>query len=318
MSGDPVAKFCEGQVVVVTGAGRGIGRAHALTFAELGAKVVVNDLGTTYTGGGRSSGPADEVVSEIKALGGDAVPNTDDVSDPEAARRIITTAIDTFGDLSTVVNNAGILRTSTLRELSTDDMNASWGVHVLGAFHLTKFAAEYWRPRAEAGERLNASIVNTSSAAGLWPSATPGIEPSLCAYGTVKAAVAAFTIAASLELFPLGIRVNAIAPGGRTRMNTDAIADKGGQGVPPHSGDGFDMFDPANVSPLVAWLSSPEAADVSGRTFESGAGRVAIANGWTHGPGDARDDRRWDPAELGPIVRRLLAEAPSPATMMGN
>jgi NAD(P)-dependent dehydrogenase (short-subunit alcohol dehydrogenase family) len=189
---------------------------------------------------------------------------------------------------------------------------------VLGAFHLTKFAAEHWRPRANAGERLNASIVNTSSAAGLWPSATPGIEPSLCAYGTVKAAVAAFTIAASLELFPVGIRVNAIAPGGRTRMNTDAIADKGGQGVPPPSGDGFDLFDPANVSPLVVWLSSREAADVSGRTFESGAGRVAIANGWTHGPGEARADRRWDPAELGPIVRRLLAEATPPATMMGN
>jgi NAD(P)-dependent dehydrogenase (short-subunit alcohol dehydrogenase family) len=313
-----VVGFCEGQVVVVTGGGRGIGRAHALTFAGLDAKVVVNDLGTTYSGAGRSSEPADEVVSEIKAMGGDAVANSDSVADPDGARRIVSTALDTFGDLHTVVNNAGILRTSTLRDLTTDDMNASWGVHVLGAFHLTKFAAEHWRPRAEAGEDLNASIVNTSSAAGLWPSATPGIEPSLCAYGTVKAAVAAFTIAASLELFPLGIRVNAIAPGGRTRMNTDAITDKGGQGVPPPTEGVFDLFDPANVSPLVVWLSSREAADISGRTFESGAGRVAVANGWTHGPGEARDDRRWDPAELGPIVRQLIDDAPPPATMMGN
>jgi NAD(P)-dependent dehydrogenase (short-subunit alcohol dehydrogenase family) len=313
-----VARICEGQVVIVTGAGRGIGRAHALTFAEAGAKVVVNDLGTTYAGDGRSSEPADEVAREIKAMGGDAVVSVEDVAHPDAARRVVATAIESFGDLHTVVNNAGILRTSTLRDLTTDDMNASWGVHVLGAFHLTKFAAEHWRPRAEAGERLNASIVNTSSAAGLWPSATPGIEPSLCAYGTVKAAVAAFTMAASLELFPVGIRVNAIAPGGRTRMNTEAIADKGGQGIPPPSGDGFDLFDPANVSPLVVWLSSSEATDISGRTFESGAGRVAIANGWTHGPGEVRADRRWEPAELGPIVRQLLAEAPPPATMMGN
>jgi NAD(P)-dependent dehydrogenase (short-subunit alcohol dehydrogenase family) len=130
--------------------------------------------------------------------------------------------------------------------------------------------------------------------------------------------VAAFTITASMELFPLGIRVNAIAPGGRTRMNTTAIEDGGGQGVPPHTGEGFDVMDPSNVSPLVVWLSSPEAADVSGRTFESGAGRVSVANGWTHGPGEFRDDRRWDPAELGPVMRQLLDDAPPPATMAGN
>jgi NAD(P)-dependent dehydrogenase (short-subunit alcohol dehydrogenase family) len=313
-----VAKFCEGQVVVITGAGRGIGRAHALSFAEQGAKVVVNDLGTTYHGDGTSSGPAEEVVAEIKAMGGDAVANTDDIADPEASRRLIDTAIETFGDLTTVVNNAGIIRAEPVWDLTTDDMNASWGVHVLGAFHLTKYAAQYWRPRAQAGEQLNASIVNTSSAAGLWPSPMEGVEPSLGAYGTVKAAVAAFTIAVSAELFPVGIRINAIAPGGRTRMNTDAVVEKGGVGVPPPSGEGFDAFDPANVSPLVLWLSSPEAADVSGRVFESVAGRIAVANGWLHGPGETRDDRRWDPAELGPIVRRLLDEAPAPATMMGN
>jgi NAD(P)-dependent dehydrogenase (short-subunit alcohol dehydrogenase family) len=278
----------------------------------------VNDLGTSYSGDGSSDTPADEVVAEIKTMGGEAIANTEDVTDPDAARRLIHAAIESFGALNTVVNNAGILRTSNLFDMTTSDMNASWAVHVLGAFHLTKFAAEHWVQLAEDGDALNASVVNTTSAAGLWPSATPGIEPSLTAYGTVKAAVAAFTMAASLELHPRGIRVNAIAPGGRTRMNTDAIADKGGVGVPPPPNEGFDMFDPANVSPLVVWLSLPEAADISGRTFESGFGQVAVANGWTHGPNQSRGDRPWDPGELGPVVRQLLADAPQPATMMGN
>jgi NAD(P)-dependent dehydrogenase (short-subunit alcohol dehydrogenase family) len=310
--------LCVGQVVIVTGAGRGIGRAHALAFAEQGAKVIVNDLGTSYTGEGTSGDPADDVVAEIKAMGGEAVANTEDITDPDAAQRVVDTALETFGALHTVVNNAGILRTSSLLDMTTDDMNASWGVHVLGAFHLTKFAAQHWVPLAGRSETLNASVLNTTSAAGLWPSDTPGIEPSLTAYGTVKAAVAAFTIAASLELHPKGIRVNAIAPAGRTRMNTDAIADKGGVGVPPPAEEGFDLLDPTNVSPLVVWLSTAEAADVSGRTFESGVGRIAVANGWTHGPGESRTDRPWDPAELGPVVRRLLHEAPPAATMMGN
>jgi NAD(P)-dependent dehydrogenase (short-subunit alcohol dehydrogenase family) len=313
-----MAGLCADQVVIVTGAGRGIGRAHALAFAREGAKVVVNDLGTSYSGDGNSSGPADAVVAEITRAGGDAVASTDDVSDPQAARRLIDLALESFGALNTVVNNAGILRTSTLLEMTTDDMNASWGVHVLGAFHLTKFAAEHWVPLAERDADLNASVVNTSSAAGLWPSAMPGIEPSLTAYATVKAAVAAFTMAASLELHPKGIRVNAIAPGGRTRMNTDAIADKGGIGVPQPPEEGFDLLDPSNVSPLVVWLSCPEAAEVSGRTFESGFGRIAVANGWTHGPEAARADAPWEPSELGPVVHKLLADAPAPATMLGN
>jgi NAD(P)-dependent dehydrogenase (short-subunit alcohol dehydrogenase family) len=315
-----VARFCEGQVVVISGAGRGIGRAHALAFAEQGAKVVVNDLGTTYAGAGQSSEPADEVVAEINAAGGEAVANGDDVADPDGARRIIATAIDTFGDLTTVVSNAGIIRGASLADMTTEDMNASWGVHVLGAFHLAKYAAEFWRPRIDAGEKLNASVINTSSAAGLWPSPMPGApedDSSLAAYGTVKAAVAALTITLSADLFPYGIRVNAIAPGGRTRMNTTALEDVGRQGMPEHTGEGFDLFDPSNVSPLVVWLSSPEAADISGRVFESGGGRVAVANGWTHGPSAFRDDRRWDPAELGATMRKLLAEAPAPQTMAG-
>jgi NAD(P)-dependent dehydrogenase (short-subunit alcohol dehydrogenase family) len=312
-----VEGLCRDQVVIVTGGGRGIGRAHALAFAAVGARVVVNDLGTTYTGE-RGISPADDVVAEIKAMGGEAVADGGDVSDPGQARRTIEVALETFGDLTTVVNNAGFLRTKPLWEMTTDDMNASWGVHVMGAFHLTKFAAEHWIPRVEGGESLNASVINTSSAAGLWPSATPGIAPSLTAYASVKAAVAAFTIAVSLELQPLGIRVNAIAPGGRTRMNTDAITDKGGIGVPPPPEQGFDLMSPSNVSPLVVWLSTPAAAHVSGRVFESGMGRIAVANGWTHGPGESRDDRAWDPAELTGIMDKLIAAAPAPATMAGN
>jgi NAD(P)-dependent dehydrogenase (short-subunit alcohol dehydrogenase family) len=312
--------LCDGQVVIVTGSGRGIGRAHALAFARQGAKVVVNDLGTDYTGGGRSSDPADQVVAEIKAMGGEAVANADDVTDPQAAARIVKCALDAFGDLHTVVNNAGFLRTKTIFDMTTEDLTASLGVHVVGAFNLTKSAAEYWRPRASDSDAFNASVINTSSAAGLWPSAVgdPNIPSKLTGYATAKAAVAAFTIAASLELHPLGIRVNSIAPGGRTRMNTDAIVDQGGEGVPPPPDEGFDLFDPSNVSPLVVWLSTLDAASISGRTFESGVGKVSVANGWTHGPEAFQLDRPWDPAELGKVVRSLLDEAPAPATMMGN
>jgi NAD(P)-dependent dehydrogenase (short-subunit alcohol dehydrogenase family) len=312
--------LCENQVVIVTGAGRGIGRAHALSFAQHGARVVVNDIGTSYSGEGHSDGPAHEVVAEIVASGGKAVVDTNDVADPEGARRIVQTALDEFGDLNTIVNNAGILRSKSIFEMTTEDMGSSLGVHLIGAFHLTKYGAEYWREHGGVSGSLNASVVNTSSAAGLWPSHTgdPTLGPMLTAYGSAKAAVAAFTIAASLELYPMGIRVNAIAPGGRTRMNTEAIIDLGGQGVPPPPLDGFDLFDPANVSPLVVWLSTPEAADVSGRVFESGAGKIGIANGWTHGPSTVRADATWDPKELAPIVRELIQTAPRPANMMEN
>jgi NAD(P)-dependent dehydrogenase (short-subunit alcohol dehydrogenase family) len=306
-----VSGVCDGQVVIVTGAGRGIGRAHALAFAAQGARVVVNDLGTTYEGEGTSGGPADDVVAEIKAMGGEAVANFDDVADPVASGRIVQTALDTFGDLHTVVNNAGFLRIPSYEDLNANDMDLSWGVHVMGAFNLTKHATDQWIPRVDAGEKLNASIVNTSSAAGLWP---VGSTP----YATVKAAVAALTMVMSATLLDKGIRINAIAPGGRTRMNTDAITDQGGVGVPPPPDEGFDRMDPSNVSPLVVWLSTPEAADVTGRVFESGAGRISVANGWTHGPEAFRDDRAWDPAELGPIVHRLIEEAPPAATMAGN
>jgi NAD(P)-dependent dehydrogenase (short-subunit alcohol dehydrogenase family) len=311
--------LCDGQVVVVTGAGRGIGRAHALAFAAQGARVVVNDLGTTYKGEGRDHGPAEAVVKEILAGGGEALANAGDITDEEAARQLVHDAIESFGDLHTVVNNAGILRTKPLADMTAADMNASWAVHVLGPFHLMRAASDHWRQRAQQGDSLNASVINTTSAAGLWPGPTPGIDQSrLTAYGTVKAAVAALTLAASAELFPLGIRVNAIAPGGRTRMNTDAIEDLGAVGVPPPPEEGFDLMDPSNVSPLVVWLSTPEAAGISGRVFESGFGQVGVANGWTHGPSESRTDRSWDPAELGDVVRKLLTEAPSPATMMGN
>jgi NAD(P)-dependent dehydrogenase (short-subunit alcohol dehydrogenase family) len=312
-----MADLCDGQVVIVTGGGRGIGRAHALAFARAGAKVVVNDLGTTYTGAGVSSEPAEEVADEIKALGGEAIVSVEDITDPVAAQRIVSSAIETFGDLTTVVNNAGILRSHPITEMRSEDILDAFKVHVLGAFHLTKYAAEYWLPRIEAGEKLNASIINTSSAAGLWPSTVPPIPGWLSAYGTVKGAAATLTQSTSLELSPQGIRVNAIAPGGRTRMNTEAIADLLGAPIDmPAPTEGFDLMDPANVSPLVVWLSTPEAADISGRVFESGAGRIAVVNGWGHGPSEARMDRAWDPAELGPIVRGLLAKAPEPETMM--
>jgi len=312
--------FSTGQVVIVTGAGRGIGRAHAITFAKAGASVVVNDLGTDYRGGGISSGPANEVVQEITAAGGRAVASGHDITSPAGAKAIIDTALNAFGDLTAVVNNAGILRNKPVFDMTLEDMNAVIGVHLMGPFNLTKEAALYWRSQTQAGKKLNASIVNTTSVAGLFPSPAflGGKDISqTSAYAPAKAAVAAFTIATSLELKSFGIRVNAIAPGGRTRMNTDAIADLLGHELPdmrPPPGQ-FDAFAPENNSPLVLWLCSAEAKDVTGRVFETGGGRIGVSNGWTHGPADRRNGPH-DPAELGAIVRKLLSEAPEAQGMM--
>lgn len=315
-----MSDFCKGQVVIITGAGRGIGRAHALTFAKAGAAVVVNDLGTDYEGGGVSSGPAAEVVDEIITAGGRAVVSGHDITSPDGAKAILRTALDAFGDVTGLINNAGILRNKDLFEMTLEDMNAVLGVHLMGTFNLTKEVATYWRERVESGHNVNASIVNTSSVAGLFPQATVIAGKTIAqlgAYAPAKAAVAAFTLATSFELQPFGIRVNAIAPGGRTRMNTEAIEKILGFALPdstPPPGQ-FDAFAPENNSPLVLWLCSEEAKDVTGHVFETGGPRVGIANGWTHGPAATRDGPL-DPAGLGPLVRRLLAEAPPPQGMM--
>jgi NAD(P)-dependent dehydrogenase (short-subunit alcohol dehydrogenase family) len=300
-----VAGICEGRVVIVTGAGRGIGREHALGFAREGASVVVNDLGVAADGTGANSGPAQQVVDEIQALGGIAIANTDDIADWEGARRLVRSAVDAFGDLDVVVNNAGFVRDRMLFTTSEEEWDAVIRVHLKGHFAVTRHASEYWRARSKAGEVVDARIVNTSSGAGLMGSVGQG------AYSAAKGGIAALTLVEAAEMARYGVTANAIAPAARTRMTEEVFGDRM---QAPESG--FDVNDPANISPLVVWLGSSESAGVTGRMFEVEGGSISVADGWQHGPGLDKG-ARWDPAEVGAVVHKLLAQAPTPAPVYG-
>jgi NAD(P)-dependent dehydrogenase (short-subunit alcohol dehydrogenase family) len=295
--------ICEGRVVIVTGAGRGIGRSHALLFAAEGAKVVVNDLGGEVDGSGGSAGPAQEVVDEIHAMGGEAIANTDSVADWAGAQRLIETAIDAFGQLDVLVNNAGILRDRMLSNMTEDEWDSVINVHLKGTFAPSRWATAHWRARAKAGEANDARIINTSSASGLYG------NPGQANYGAAKAGIASFTIIAARELERYGVTVNAIAPGARTRMT--APLGFGGSEPEPAS---FDAFAPENVSPLVVWLGSAQSAGVTGRVFNVAGGAISVAEGWSHGPSIDKSDR-WDPSELGDVVPELVAKAAPPASL---
>lgn len=294
-----------GRVVVVTGAGRGIGRAHALAFARAGAKVVVNDIGVALDGQGNSLGPAQDVVTEIEEFGGQAVANTDDIADWAGARRLIESAVDAFGGLDVLVNNAGFLRDRMLVNLSEEDWDAVVRVHLKGHFAPMRHAAAYWRAESKAGRQPAARVINTSSGAGLLGSVGQGN------YSAAKAGIAGLTVVAAAEFARYGVTVNAIAPAARTRMTEQAFAED--MAAPE---GGFDAMAPENVSPLVVWLGSTESAGVTGRVFEVDGGRVSLAQGWRHGP--VRDKgARWEPAELGPVVKELLAEGVDPEPVYG-
>jgi NAD(P)-dependent dehydrogenase (short-subunit alcohol dehydrogenase family) len=296
--------ICDGRVVVITGGGRGLGRAHALAFAAEGAAVVVNDLGATLGGDGIDLSPAQEVVAEIEAGGGRAVVNGDDVSDWDGAGRLIQQAIDAFGSIDTLVCNAGIVRDRMIVNMSVEEWDAVIKVHLRGMFCPVRHAIDFWRAQSKAGNPVAARIVTTSSGAGLFGSIAQAN------YVAAKAGIAAFTINAAAELGRYGILANGIAPSARSRMTEDAFADMMKK---PESG--FDAMDPANVSPVVVWLGS-EACNVTGRMFETQGGELSVADGWQHGKVFDKH-ARYEPAEIGAVVADLIAEAPTPGAVYG-
>ena len=296
--------ICDDRVVLITGAGRGLGRAHALAFAAEGAKVVVNDVGADLAGEGSDASPAQEVVDQIIAAGGDAIVNADDVADHSAAGNMIASAIDTFGRLDTLVCNAGIVRDRMIVNMSVDEWDAVIHVHLRGTFCPVRHAAGYWREMSKAGTPVDARIVTTSSGAGLFGSV------SQANYSAAKAGIATFTTIAAAELGRYGVVANGIAPSARSRMTEDAFVDMMRK---PESG--FDAMDPANVSPVVVWLGSGEC-NVSGRLFEIAGGELSVADGWQHGV--VFDKRtRFEPAEVGAVVADLVRDAPAPAPVYG-
>lgn len=286
-------KLNDDRVVIVTGAGQGIGRAHAHAFAADGAKVVVNDY---------AADSAATVVDEIKAAGGEAVVAAGDVADWDTGAAIVQTAIDTFGRLDVLVNNAGFLRDRMLLSLSEEEWDSVTRVHLKGHFVMLRHAGAHWRAQAKAGEQVQARIINTSSGAGIFGSVGQGN------YAAAKAAIAELTIQAAAELGGYGVTVNGIAPAARTQMTMGAGEAMAAQMAAPEDGS-FDAMDPANISPLVVWLGSPESGDVTGRLFEVEGGTVTVLDGWQRAA--SRDKgARWEPAELTSVVTELIAASP--------
>jgi NAD(P)-dependent dehydrogenase (short-subunit alcohol dehydrogenase family) len=289
--------ICEGRVAIVTGAGRGIGRAHALELARQGAQVVVNDLGVTNHGESGSESPADQVVREIRDMGGEAVADGADVADWLQSEALVKRAIDTFGRLDVVVNNAGFVRDRMFVSCSEEEWDAVIRVHLKGHFCVSRHAAAYWRGRVKAGEPVDARIINTSSGAGVLGSVGQS------SYSAAKAGIATLTLVQAAELGRYGITANAICPIARTRMTEGAFGDA--MKAPDR---GFDVNDPANVSPFVAWLASEESSDVTGRVWEVFGGTITVFDGYRREQ-SVDIGKRWDPAEVGKAVHGLLDEA---------
>ncbi len=298
--------ICEGRVVIVTGAGRGIGREHALELARQGARVVVNDLGGSAGGEGRDASPAEMVVAEIQKLGGEGLANAADIADFEQSAALVKAAIDRFGRLDAVVNNAGILRDRMFVNGSIEEWDAIMRVHLRGHFCTTRHACAWWRDRSKAGEKVSARIVNTSSGAGLQGSVGQSN------YAAAKAGIAALTLVQAAELARYGITANALAPSARTRLTEDVFPD-----MMRKPEQGFDVMDPSNIAPLVAWLCSEESGDVTGRVFEVEGGKISVADGWRTGPAIDRGGR-WNPADVGDAVREILAKAVPPQKVYGT
>jgi NAD(P)-dependent dehydrogenase (short-subunit alcohol dehydrogenase family) len=300
--GAEMNRLCEGRVVIVTGAGRGIGREYALMLASHGAKVIVNDLGGARDGTGSDDSPADQVVAEIVAAGGEAAANGENVADFAGAQRMIEQAVATFGDLHAVVNNAGILRDRMLANMEEAEWDAVINVHLKGTFAPARHAAAYWRERSKAGAEVSGRIINTTSVSGIYGNI------GQTNYGAAKAGIAAFTNIAALELARYGVTVNAIAPAALTRMTEDL-------GMGQASDEDKAAMDPKWIAPIVTWLVSEESAAVSGRIFEASGRVLAVAEGWVRGPDVVPTD---DPTAMGPLVESMLATARANSGMNGE
>ena len=286
----------DGRVAIITGAGRGIGREHALLFAGEGAKVVVNDLGGGMDGSGEDIGPAQQVVNEITAMGGEAVANTDNVADWEGGQRLVNAAVEAFGDLHVLVNNAGILRDRVLVNMTEEEWDAVIHVHLKGHFVPTRWAAAYWREQTKAGKEVRASVINTSSTSGLIG------NPGQANYGAAKAGIASFSNITAQELIRYGVRVNCIAPAARTRL-TEATPGLGDIVKPPEDAGAFDVWDPANISPLIAWLAT-EDCPVTGKTYFIQGGQVRLFQPWTM-TSTIEKQGRWTVDELDREMKKL-------------
>ncbi len=290
--------ICAGRTVIITGAGGGLGRAYALAFAAEGANVVVNDI---------RQAAAEDVAGEIRAAGGQAIANADDITRLESAQRIVDAALAAFGEVHVLVNNAGILRDRMFLSLSEEDWDLVMQVHLKGHFCLANILARRWRDQAKAGQPVDARIINTSSGAGLQGSVGQSN------YSAAKGGVAALTLVQAAELARYGITANALAPAARTAMTESAMAE-----VVKKPEDGsFDLWAAENVAPLVVWLGSAQSRHVTGQVFESQGGRISLGDGWRTGV--TRDKgARWLPEEIGPVVDEILAEAPKAQKVWGT
>jgi len=299
-----LAGLLKGKVAIVTGAGRGIGRGEALILAREGAKVVVNDLGGSFDGAGKKHEPADEVVKEIREMGGEAVPNYDDVSNFQAAKRIIDTAIESFGKLDVLVNNAGILRDRMIFNMTEEEWDSVINVHLKGTFNCTRHACAYWREESKAGKPVAGRIINTSSDAGLL------YNPGQSNYGAAKAGITAFTLIVAKEMARYGVTANVIVPMARTRLTTDATPSlKPLMSTPEEMTKkyGYDVLDPSSIAPLVAYLASDEAKDITGQVIRVVGGNIWVLQSWTS-IGPISKKGFLTPEEIGPKLRELLAK----------
>jgi NAD(P)-dependent dehydrogenase (short-subunit alcohol dehydrogenase family) len=297
-----MARLCEGRVAIVTGAGRGIGREHALSLARQGAKVVVNDLGGAVDGSGGDLSPAESVVAEIADMGGEAIADGENVADFDGAKRMIDAAVDAFGDLHVVINNAGILRDRMLANMTEAEWDAVINVHLKGTFAPSHHAVAYWRDRSKAGAEVSGRIINTTSVSGIYGNI------GQTNYGAAKAGIAAFTTIAALEVARYGVTVNAVAPAALTRMTENL-------GMGDGSEEDKEAMSPRWIAPIVTWLASEESSAVSGRVFEASGRVLAVAEGWVRGPCVEPVD---DPTKMGALVEAMLAEARPNSGMDGE